>query len=448
MRALFLFLVLVPFLAQAEDLWPGYKLLRQDEDFSYLRDPGKRSDYLDGIKFISLNKDKSSFLTLGGEVRERYEYFSNFLWGAPLNEGDGYILSRVMVHGDLHLNEKFRLFTQFKSNLVFDKTLPPRGIDKDKLDLHQLFIDGDFDHFHLRLGRQEINYGSGRLISVREGPNVRQSFDAVKLKYKDQNLDIDGLYSHPVETNPEEFDDKSGTDRVLFGVYANLIKLKADVYYLGYDRQEAEFDSGTDHEMRHSVGTRWFNKGKNWDYDYEGVYQFGQFGNKSIKAWTVSSTTGYTFNHPWKPRLELKASVASGDDNPNDDTLGTFNALFPKGAFFNEAAILGPANFMDIHPGFSIDPSDVLTFKVDWDFLWRQSVEDGLYNVPLNPIVPGSAGDSRWIGSQMAVSGQYKLGKHWLLFAQYVHFFAGSFLQEATPGKDIDYFTTWVTYKF
>jgi hypothetical protein len=32
--------------------------------------------------------------------------------------------------------------------------------------------------------------------------------------------------------------------------------------------------------------------------------------------------------------------------------------------------------------------------------------------------------------------------------ASYVHSFAGPFLKETPPGKDIDYFTTWIDYKF
>lgn len=441
---LFLFLLS----AEAQDSWPGYKLMRQDEDFSFLKDSAKKTDYLDGLKYISLNGEKTSYLTLGGEVRERYEYFSNFLWGAPFNEGDGYFLSRVMVHGDYHINESLRLFLQFKSNLVFNKTLPPRSIDKDELAIHQLFFDGKFQDLTLRFGRQELNYGSGRLVSVREGPNVRQSFDAIKLKYKTPTTDLDGLFSHPVESNPEVFDDKADTNRNLYGLYGTFKQLRADIYYLGLDRKQAEFDSGTANEVRHSVGTRLFSKQSLWDYDNELIYQFGSFGNKKIKAWTISTTTGYTFSHWLKPRLELKASVASGDQNPDDGTLETFNALFPRGAYFNEAAVLGPANFMDLHPLISIEVTDNLTLKYDWDFLWRQSTQDGLYNIPLDPIVPGNAGSSRYIGSQMGLTAELKFGRHWFLLAQYLHFYAGSFLKEATPGKDFDYFTCYVTYKF
>ena len=34
----------------------------------------------------------------------------------------------------------------------------------------------------LRLGRQEFEFGSGRFVDVREGPNVRQAFDGASLE--------------------------------------------------------------------------------------------------------------------------------------------------------------------------------------------------------------------------------------------------------------------------
>lgn|GEM_PF-4703281 len=35
----------------------------------------------------------------------------------------------------------------------------------------------------LRLGRQELQYGSGRLLDVREGPSLRLYFDGAKVAY-------------------------------------------------------------------------------------------------------------------------------------------------------------------------------------------------------------------------------------------------------------------------
>src|SRR6266550_1746939 len=48
---------------------PPFKLLRYDESYSYLRDPARRNDCLDAIKFIPLTTNGDWYLTLGGEVR-------------------------------------------------------------------------------------------------------------------------------------------------------------------------------------------------------------------------------------------------------------------------------------------------------------------------------------------------------------------------------------------
>ena len=55
---------------------PPFKQLRYDENYAYLSDPALRTDFLDAIKFIPLSKSGESYLTLGGEIRERYEYYT------------------------------------------------------------------------------------------------------------------------------------------------------------------------------------------------------------------------------------------------------------------------------------------------------------------------------------------------------------------------------------
>ncbi len=48
---------------------PAYKILRFTEDYSYLSDLAKRSDWLDPIKYIPLRPNEPYwYLTLGGEV--------------------------------------------------------------------------------------------------------------------------------------------------------------------------------------------------------------------------------------------------------------------------------------------------------------------------------------------------------------------------------------------
>jgi len=90
---------------------PPFKQLRYDESYAYLRDASRRSDYFDAIKFIPLNTNGDWYLTQGGEIRERYEYYHNSLWGRGPQDDNGYLLQRYMVHADAHFGDYFRVFT-------------------------------------------------------------------------------------------------------------------------------------------------------------------------------------------------------------------------------------------------------------------------------------------------------------------------------------------------
>jgi hypothetical protein len=61
-------------------------------------------------------------------------------------------------------------------------------------------------------------------------------------------------------------------------------------------------------------------------------------------------------NAPLRPRLGLKANVISGDDDPNDRDLQTFNTLFPKRRYFGELSLLGPYNSINLHPSIDVNP--------------------------------------------------------------------------------------------
>jgi len=67
--------------AQQPSSPPPYQQLRYDEDYSYLRDPTRRTEFWDIIKYVPFNEKGDWYLSAGGEARERYEYFHNSLWG-------------------------------------------------------------------------------------------------------------------------------------------------------------------------------------------------------------------------------------------------------------------------------------------------------------------------------------------------------------------------------
>jgi hypothetical protein len=57
------------------------------EDWSFLRDPSRRHDAWDAIKFVPLRADETWYLTLGGERRPFYERYDHYNWGAGPRTG-------------------------------------------------------------------------------------------------------------------------------------------------------------------------------------------------------------------------------------------------------------------------------------------------------------------------------------------------------------------------
>jgi hypothetical protein len=100
---------------------------------------------------------------------------------------------------------------------------------------------------------------------------------------------------------------------------------------------------------------------------------------------------------PFRPRFGLRADIASGDEAPANQDLQTFNPLFPKGAYFSEAGLIGPANFIDLNPCIDLHLANHLTLIFDWDFFWRESTHDarvflyqaGSFVLTASVIAPG-----------------------------------------------------------
>jgi hypothetical protein len=433
---------------------PSLRNLRYEEDNTFLRDPACRTGVWDPVKYIPLSRPSGGYLTFGGHLRERYDYFHNRDWGRLPD--DGYVLTRFMVFGDLHLGANVRLFAELASHWVAGATGSPGPVDQDLLDVHQAFVDLSVElprvgSLTLRGGRQELDYARGRLIAVREGANVRLSFDGVRAMQYIGDWRIDGLLLAPVEVDPGMFDDGWQPGERLWGLYAlgpvGVDLFDLDAYYLGFAREAAVFDQGMADEDRHSLGVVLSGAPGGFDYNVELVYQLGSFGDGEIRAWTVGSDLGFTFaSLPWRPRVGTQLNVMSGDDDPNDPDLETFFPLFPRQSYFSEATLIGPLNLYNATPALIVRPVEPLVLSLALDLFWRQSLDDGLYRPSGVVQVSGVGNPERDVGSELNPTVQWRT-RHVIVVASYSHFFAGSFLRAAGLGRDVDAFNLWLSYR-
>jgi hypothetical protein len=437
-----------------------YHLLREDDDWSFLADTAERQDFWDPIKYIPLRSGRNDwFLSMGGETREIWEQIGNDNWGQqPFM--NGYFNERYMFHFDVHYGKHVRSFVELKSGLNSYRIGGPRPIDEKKLDFQAAFLEvgtgEDRRWIKFRVGRQEMEYGSGRLIDVREGPNVRLSFDGFKVKTGIGSWQIDGFAVRPDLDKPGFFNNVPNHSVGFWGVYGvrPTKNITLDAYYLGLDRKEAAFNRGAAHEVRHSIGARLSRPvaqtKPGWDFDHEALWQFGSFGSANIRAWTVASETGYRFpTAPLKPRFSVKADISSGDD-PRTNTLGTFNPLFPKGNYFGVIATAGPGpiNFIDVHPHVEAALPHDVTASADWIFQWRESLGDGVYSVPGSLIIAAGKSNARFVGHRPGTEVRWQVNRHLWFQADYGIFYAGKFVKESQPGRNLNYWALWTGYKF
>ncbi len=439
---------------------PPYNSSRYKEDYRYLRDLSQHTDYMDPIKYIPLSSGESVYLSFGGETRQHYEYTENQNWGSGLQDGDGWYLQRYLLHADLHLGDHVRLFGQVMSGIETGRNGGPRGVDEERLDLNQGFVDfkvgeGENRSLTVRLGRQEIIFGSRRFFNYRERPNMRLSHDGGMVIVKDGPWDVRAFASRPVDLNKGYFDNNSSDDFSVWGLYTVRALEKpfpthVDLYYFGLDHERGSFDQGTAQERRHAVGTRWWGKGEGWDYNFEFMYQFGTFGTGDIGAWAVASDTGYTFRlgGPRTLRLSLRADIYTGDRDRNDADLNSFNPFFPKGKHISQLAAAGLTNQRNLHPRITAQVSEHWSVTVSDLFIWRDSLNDGLYSIGNGVLFSGGGSRARYVGHQPELEIKWQADRHMDIKWIFVYFVAGDFLKEVSPGKDITYLSTMLTYRF
>jgi alginate export protein len=131
-----------------------------------------------------------------------------------------------LFHVDFHAGQRFRFFGELNSSLEDGRTGGPRLLDEDKLDVHQGFLEfvvlkpQENSSLTLRIGRQEMAFGSGRMVDLREGPNAPLSFDGLRLSWKSPAWHVDAFATRPIQNKPGIFDDPPQHDFAFWGLYA------------------------------------------------------------------------------------------------------------------------------------------------------------------------------------------------------------------------------------
>lgn len=439
---------------------PKYLNLRWDEDFSYLDgEAGSyQEDFFDPIKNIRLDDDWR--LSIGGEFRYRFESETNKAFGATEPAQDAFHLFRYMIHADLKYRDTFRIFAQGVAAFDEDRELAPRGIDENRFDIHQLFFDlrvlGDELPLTLRVGRQEMAYGSERFVSPLDWAMVRRRFDAVKLFSKGDVWDMDFWYAKPVPVQRKQRD-RFNEDFDFYGAYFTYKGIERhglDLYAFAVDDTGNRINPNGNAGDRsiYTLGSRFWGTTDDFDYEVEVAGQWGHWAGDTVQAWSFSLDGGYTFSEcPWTPRFGAGFDWASGDRDPTDGMVGTFDQLFPFSHYYlGFLDLVARQNIMALNFNVSAWPvPEKVKTKASFHTFWLNDQTDALYNAGGAVTRRDSTGTSgREIGHELDLTMLWKLDVHSSVLLGYSHFWDSDFIRQTGASQGADLFFVQYGFKF
>lgn len=319
-------------------------------------------------------------------------------------------------------------------------------------DLRQAWVEiGDPKKcsWSVKAGRQVLLYGDQRLVGPGDWSALSRSFDAVKLRYDHgDGLWVDAFVSSVVHPDDSGFDE-SDRDSIFSGIYAHVPgwgpqETEFFLYHLkDDDRNDDFFTLGTHVKSTpEALGP--------WDYEAGFAFQAGTAGGHDLQACAGYAEVGYTFNQPWKPRVGLEYSYASGDSNAADGDQGAFQNLFPSNhGYYGFMDLFSWSNIHDAVLHLSAAPLPKLTAELDLHAFWLADTSDAWRRANATTAVrPADSSASSFAGAELDFVLTWAVSKNLSLAAGYSHFFAGGYLDDTGAQDDADFVYCFSTIKF
>lgn len=334
---------------------------------------------------------------LGGEARVRVEGFDRPDFGLS---GPDYVsfAHRLLIQADIRAAPSgARVFAQLSWADQDGRRPGPRPFDDGGVDLAQAYVDLPAQtragRLTLRAGRQELTFAGNRLVGLRDGVTLRRAFDGGRLTLDMDGVVVTGFLARPVVIGPDDFDDVVDRGDRFGGVtidFAGDAPGRAtQMFWFSRTRRASTYFGASGRDRRETVGLRRTSAGAGWDASVQGAVQIGATGSRRAFAWGGAVDVGRTVG---TTRWGLQLGVASGDDDPTDDSVGTFDPLYPNLGVFSSAPLYFPANQINI--GVSARrPVGRAVVSVGAVLLGRHSLDDAVYANPGRPLIaPGGGG--------------------------------------------------------
>lgn len=398
----------------------------------------------------------SGMFEFHGSARARLESTEGSDFSAT--PADAYVLSRVRLDVGFRPWKWLRANTEVQdSRVLFYRTVPSSSVS-NPFDLHVAFLEvGDLEKGTnlVRVGRQEMTLGSGRLLASLEWSNTGRAYDAARGTVGFMGGKVDVAAGSVILTDPKRFDRHKPGEH-FYAAFSSFNKLipgtQLEPYFIartilnvkGKDGKLGNADTLA-YGFR-AIGT--LDGGV--DYSFEGIREGGSYADDAIGAWASASTVGWKVRRaPWKLRVSGDFINASGDSGVADHKHQNFDNMYgfnqPMNSYTGQ---FGWKNLREARFGTDMSPRKNLKVLVDFRDYWLATVQDGLYNSSGTRTVFNSKATSSHVGESIEAQAVWSISKDLNVGVGVANLFAGEYLQQSKKTSGFLYPFLYVSRKF
>lgn len=396
-----------------------------------------------------------SWVKFDSEIRGRLD--GQTAYNNVSGDGEVYGLTRVRGGVILDATKYLTLHLQFQ-----DTHAPGLASDlvasnmHDTFDLREGWVQLHQQRVKLYIGRQELKFGSERLVGVSDFTNNSRTFDGVDLRLGEKNT-VDIFSTSVVITHPTSLDTHGG-GLTFHGVYGRFnarneeISVQPFVFIKALPHIRSSRGKLGD-ELATTFGAEvQGNVHRIFEFDGLAALQRGSFAGDSIQAGAFYIKVFYATPHfLWSPRLGGEYDWASGNSALPSSTVGTFDQQYPSNHnAFGLGDIFGFENIRQMRASLDLAPAEHLTLLIQAEALNLASLHDAIYASAGTPLVHAPTGGflSDRIGFGVDVSAKYVFGEALVWNAGIGRLQGASTFRSAGLAQNQTYAYLSLTYRF
>ncbi|MEK8024313.1 MAG: alginate export family protein [Candidatus Hydrogenedentota bacterium] len=371
----------------------------------------------------------ADFATIGGEIRPRFEYSSNFGGDRAAREENEMVFMRTRANVDIDVSDQvfarieiqdFRRWGDPLSNASGTTDAADLVLREGYLELTDLWSG----RISTKLGRQAIVRGEERLLGDLDWHRIGRTHDAAVVSLRPgESHRMDFLFISVTENDNigSTAAAKSGVDgdAFLWGMYGDIkwkpfTKFQPFWIYQDYDSSTlpalvpqvaGSGSSGSDfrvHTFGLLAGGEFLER---WSWNAEGHYQAGDFGVRKLSAYLAHGRLSYAPGLTHLSRISTSYDIYSGDRNAADNTIQTYQPVFPS--YYEHTGRIGRLGMKNLDR-FRLALSGAFLagwqWRLDWHNFRSNSRADHLYATTGGVFLATGGAASRSVGNEYDAS--------------------------------------------